>query len=109
MTRLDDADREQVDVVFVTTDPARDTEPVLRRYLDRFDPAFVGLTGRSTRSSASAKPLGSPSRRARSCPAAATTSPTAPRSSASTATTGAARVDRGTRPAARRRHPHSLD
>ena len=25
MTRLDDADRERVDVVFVTTDPARDT------------------------------------------------------------------------------------
>jgi protein SCO1/2 len=45
MTRLDDADRRQVDVVFVTTDPQRDTEQVLRNYLDRFDPAFVGLTG----------------------------------------------------------------
>jgi protein SCO1/2 len=45
MTRLDDADREQVDVVFVTTDPARDTEQVLRNYLDRFDPRFIGLTG----------------------------------------------------------------
>jgi protein SCO1/2 len=45
MTRLDDADREQVDVVFVTTDPQRDTEQVLRNYLDRFDPGFVGLTG----------------------------------------------------------------
>ena len=45
MTRLDDADREQVDVVFVTTDPARDDESVLREYLDRFDPTFVGLTG----------------------------------------------------------------
>ena len=45
MTRLDDADREQVDVVFVTTDPARDDEAALRRYLDRFDPSFVGLTG----------------------------------------------------------------
>ena len=42
MTRLDEADREQVDVVFVTTDPARDTETVLRDYLDRFDPTFVG-------------------------------------------------------------------
>ena len=45
MTRLDDADREQVDVVFVTTDPARDDETVLRSYLDHFDPGFVGLTG----------------------------------------------------------------
>lgn len=45
MTRLDDADRERLDVVFVTTDPARDTPDVLRRYLDSFDPEFVGLTG----------------------------------------------------------------
>jgi len=37
--------RSQAQVVVVTTDPARDTGPVLRRYLDRFDPAFVGLTG----------------------------------------------------------------
>ena len=45
LTRLDEADREQVDVVFVTTDPARDDERVLRTYLDRFDPTFIGLTG----------------------------------------------------------------
>jgi protein SCO1 len=45
LTRLDEADRERVDVVFVTTDPARDTGPVLRDYLDGFDPTFVGLTG----------------------------------------------------------------
>jgi protein SCO1/2 len=45
LTRLDDADRAQVDVVFVTTDPARDDEVTLRDYLDRFDPSFVGLTG----------------------------------------------------------------
>ena len=45
LTRLDEADRERVDVVFVTTDPARDTRPVLRDYLDNFDPTFVGLTG----------------------------------------------------------------
>jgi protein SCO1/2 len=35
----------QVKVVFVTTDPARDTEPVLRGWLDHFDPSFIGLTG----------------------------------------------------------------
>jgi protein SCO1/2 len=45
MTRLDDKDRDQVDVVFVTTDPARDTGPVLRHYLDRFDTGFIGVTG----------------------------------------------------------------
>jgi protein SCO1/2 len=45
MTRLDDADRKDVDVVFVTTDPARDTGPVLRRYLDHIDPSFIGVTG----------------------------------------------------------------
>ena len=45
VTRLDDADRDQVDVVFVTTDPTRDTDQVLRNYLDRYDPTFIGLTG----------------------------------------------------------------
>jgi protein SCO1/2 len=45
MTRLDDSDREHVDVVFVTTDPARDDEQTLSTYLDRFDPSFIGLTG----------------------------------------------------------------
>ncbi|WP_235734830.1 SCO family protein [Nocardioides alcanivorans] len=44
LTRIGD-DVADVDVVFVTTDPARDTEKALRRYLDRFDPSFVGLTG----------------------------------------------------------------
>ena len=45
MTRLDEQDRERVDVVFVTTDPARDDARTLRTYLDRFDPSFIGLTG----------------------------------------------------------------
>jgi protein SCO1/2 len=36
---------EHVKLVFVTTDPARDTPPVLRRWLDAFDRHFVGLTG----------------------------------------------------------------
>lgn len=45
MTRLDDGDRDKVDVVLVTTDPARDTGPVLTRYLSHFDPTFIGLTG----------------------------------------------------------------
>jgi protein SCO1/2 len=45
VTRLDDADRKQVQVVFVTTDPGRDDEQTLRRYLDHYDPEFLGLTG----------------------------------------------------------------
>jgi protein SCO1/2 len=45
MTRLDSSDLDQVDVVFVTTDPDRDTGPVLRRYLDRYDKSFIGVTG----------------------------------------------------------------
>ena len=39
------AERAGVRLVLVTTDPARDTSVVLREYLDRFDPAFIGLTG----------------------------------------------------------------
>ena len=45
MLQLDHADRDNVQVVFVTTDPARDTGPVLRRWLDHFSSSFVGLTG----------------------------------------------------------------
>ena len=32
-------------IVFVTVDPARDTAPVVRRYVRAFDPHIVGLTG----------------------------------------------------------------
>ena len=35
----------QFKVVFVTTDPDRDTPPVLRAWLDHFDKRFIGLTG----------------------------------------------------------------
>jgi len=45
LTRLDDAQREQVEVVFVTTDPARDDTKALSRWLNAFDPSYVGLTG----------------------------------------------------------------
>jgi protein SCO1/2 len=45
MLQLDAADRANVQVVFVTTDPARDNRAVLRHWLDRFSSSFVGLTG----------------------------------------------------------------
>ena len=42
----DQADK--VQVVFVTTDPARDTPQAIGEFLDRFDSTFVGLTGSPT-------------------------------------------------------------
>ncbi len=36
-------DVSRVRVVFVTVDPERDTPDILKRYLGRFDPSFVGL------------------------------------------------------------------
>lgn len=45
LTKLDQSVRDQVQMLFITTDPSRDTGPVIRKYLDRFDPSFVGLTG----------------------------------------------------------------
>ena len=38
VARLSDAERKQLQVAFVTTDPARDTRTALRTYLDRFNP-----------------------------------------------------------------------
>lgn len=37
--------RERIRVVFVTTDPERDTPARMREWLDRFDRSFVGLRG----------------------------------------------------------------
>jgi protein SCO1/2 len=45
LARLDKGQRADVDVVFVTTDPARDDEKVLRQYLARFGDGLIGLTG----------------------------------------------------------------
>ena len=38
----------KIKVVFVTTDPQRDTPQVIRKWLDNFDVTFVGLTGTPT-------------------------------------------------------------
>ena len=45
LKRLPAGVADQVKLVFVTTDPARDTPAVLRRWLDNFDKHSVGLTG----------------------------------------------------------------
>ena len=39
------ADGDQLQVLFVTVDPERDTEKVLSAYVPAFDPSFVGLYG----------------------------------------------------------------
>lgn len=36
--------RERVHVIFISVDPERDTPEVLERYVNAFDPAFIGLT-----------------------------------------------------------------
>lgn len=45
LKRLPDDERSRVTVVFVTTDPDRDSLPQLRQWLDSFDHRFVGLRG----------------------------------------------------------------
>jgi protein SCO1/2 len=45
LARLDDAQKDDLDVVFVTTDPARDDEAVVEDYVSAFDPSIIGLTG----------------------------------------------------------------
>ncbi len=44
LTKLDDGDRDDVQVVFVTSDPTHDTPDTIRTYLDRYDESFIGLT-----------------------------------------------------------------
>lgn len=46
LNQLDDEQRDDVDVVFVTTNPAHDDEAALRDYLDGYGEDFIGLTGR---------------------------------------------------------------
>ena len=45
VSKLTKAQQQQVDVVFISTDPAQDTPTVLRKWLDAFNPDFIGLTG----------------------------------------------------------------
>lgn len=45
LTRFDDSQRARLDVVFVTTDPARDDEAAVADYVGAFDPTIIGVTG----------------------------------------------------------------
>jgi protein SCO1/2 len=60
LARSDPAVRSQTQVLFVTTDPKRDTPAVIASYLARFDPTFTGLTATMPRISAAADALGVP-------------------------------------------------
>ena len=60
LKKLPPAMVDQVKLVFVTTDPARDNPAVLRRWLDNFDRHFVGLTGTEAELNAVQKATGVP-------------------------------------------------
>ncbi len=45
LLRLTEEQQDQVEIVFVSSDPDRDTPKVLREYLDRFRPGIIGLSG----------------------------------------------------------------
>ena len=47
--RLLGPDGDQLQVIFVTVDPERDTPEILREYMAAFDPSFVALRGDAER------------------------------------------------------------
>jgi protein SCO1/2 len=55
---LPKAEQDKLQVVFVTTDPDRDTAPVLGKWLKAQDPDFIGLTGDFATIQGSARTLG---------------------------------------------------
>jgi protein SCO1/2 len=54
------ADRAKIDVVFVTTDPERDTGPVLSAWLGKINKHFIGLTGTVDQTNAILESMGFP-------------------------------------------------
>src|SRR5690606_32419046 len=48
-------DGDQLQVLFITVDPERDTPEVLREYTQAFDPSFIGLYGNEQETAAVAK------------------------------------------------------
>lgn len=60
VSRLPASDRARTSVVFITSDPARDTPTRLRGWLDTFNPAFTGLTGDWQTIATTARALGIP-------------------------------------------------
>ncbi|MFI6847040.1 SCO family protein [Kitasatospora sp. NBC_00085] len=58
MKKLSAEERQKVNVVFVSTDPQRDTPQVLRTWLDSMGTDFIGLTGDLAKVKTAAKSLG---------------------------------------------------
>ena len=58
ISKLPKAQQKSVEVVFVTTDPARDTPKTLRSWLNSFNSGFIGLTGDINTIIAAAKSVG---------------------------------------------------
>ncbi|MEU1074492.1 MULTISPECIES: SCO family protein [unclassified Streptomyces] len=56
--RLPKADQDKLQVVFVTTDPERDTPDSLGKWLTAQDPSFIGLTGDFPTIQAGARSIG---------------------------------------------------
>jgi protein SCO1/2 len=53
--RLLGSDAAQVQVVFITVDPERDSGPLLQRYVQAFDPSFLALRGDEAATDAAAR------------------------------------------------------
>ncbi|MFI6447282.1 SCO family protein [Kitasatospora sp. NPDC050543] len=58
MAKLSPEEQQRIDVVFVSTDPERDTPKVLRTWLDSMGKSFIGLTGDLAKVKTAAKSLG---------------------------------------------------
>ncbi|MEU8514518.1 SCO family protein [Kitasatospora sp. NPDC048722] len=58
MKGLSPEERQKIDVVFVSTDPQRDTPKVLRTWLDSMGSDFIGLTGDLEKVKTAARSLG---------------------------------------------------
>jgi protein SCO1/2 len=58
VSKLPKDQQSKIDVVFVTTDPERDTPAEIRTWLAAFNPAFIGLTGDINTIIAAAKSVG---------------------------------------------------
>ena len=58
LNRVSPEARGKIQVLLITTDPARDSAEVLKTYLARFDPTFIGLTAPLDQIKQIAAPLG---------------------------------------------------
>ena len=60
LQKVSPAVRAHIKVVFVTTDPARDTPSVIKTWLDAFNKTFIGLTGTTAQITAAEASVGMP-------------------------------------------------